>query len=135
MADLVTPNRHEASLLTGIGPITDLDRLRRAADTLFRMIDGPAVLVKGGEALPGAVDLLIDGLGEEYPLSRAGAPLETTSTHGTGCTLSAAIAAFMARGKALREACAGAKEYVFGAIENAPGLGAGHGPIDHGWMR
>lgn len=135
IADLVTPNRHEASLLTGHGPITDVDRLRHAADALFRMLQGPAVLVKGGAAMPGAVDILVDDDGEEFPMVSPGAPIQTRSTHGTGCTLSAAIAALLAHGHGLRDACDSAKQYVRGAIEHAPGLGSGHGPIHHGWMR
>lgn len=135
LADLITPNRHEASLLTGLGPIDSVDKLRRTALALFKLCDGRPVLVKGGEALPGAADLLIDGHGEEFPLAISGAPIVTRSTHGAGCTLSAALAALLGRGHSLRDACSGAKQFVFGAIEQAPGLGSGHGPLDHNWLR
>lgn len=134
-ADLITPNRHEASLLTGMGPIDDVDKLRRTALALSRLCEGRPVLVKGGDALTGAIDLLIDGHGEEFPLAISGAPIITRSTHGAGCTLSAAIAALLARGHSIRDACSGAKQFVFGAIEQAPGLGSGHGPLDHNWLR
>lgn len=135
LANLATPNRHEASLLTGTGPIEDVEGLRRAARALFELVGRRPVLVKGGQALTGALDLLIDGHGEEFPLAIAGAPIVSRSTHGTGCTLSAAIAALLGRGHHLRDACAGAKQFVYGAIEHAPGLGAGHGPLDHLWLR
>jgi hydroxymethylpyrimidine/phosphomethylpyrimidine kinase len=135
LANLVTPNRHEASMLTGTGPIESADDLRRAALALHELVGHRPVLVKGGQALPGALDLLIDGHGSEFPLAIPGAPIVTRSTHGSGCTLSAAIAALLARGHGLRDSCAGAKQFVFGAIEHAPGLGRGHGPLDHLWLR
>jgi hydroxymethylpyrimidine/phosphomethylpyrimidine kinase len=135
LAHVVTPNRHEASLLTGTGPIESAEDLRRAARALYELVGHRPVLVKGGQALDGALDLLIDGHGSEFPLAIAGAPIVTRSTHGSGCTLSAAIAALLGKGHPLRDACAGAKQYVYGAIEHAPGLGRGHGPLDHLWLR
>jgi hydroxymethylpyrimidine/phosphomethylpyrimidine kinase len=134
LAGLITPNRHEAVLLAGTDPIADVAGLRRTARALFERFGRP-VLVKGGSAVQGALDLLIDGHGAEFPLALADAPIVTRSTHGTGCTLSAAVTALLARGHSLREAAAGAKQFVFGAIRHAPGLGAGNGPIDHGWLR
>ena len=135
LASVLTPNRHEASMLTGLGPIEGVEDLRRMAHALFELVGHRPVLVKGGEAITGAIDLLIDGHGNEFPLAIAGAPIATRSTHGAGCTLSAAIAALLAKGHGLRDACAGAKQFVFGAIEHAPGLGRGHGPLDHLWLR
>ncbi|RUL88713.1 bifunctional hydroxymethylpyrimidine kinase/phosphomethylpyrimidine kinase [Tautonia sociabilis] len=135
LASVVTPNRHEASLLTGTGPIESPEDLRRTAFALFELVGHRPVLVKGGQALAGALDLLIDGHGAEFPLAIPGAPIVTRSTHGAGCTLSAAIAALLAKGHSLRESCAGAKRFVFGAIEHAPGLGRGNGPLDHLWLR
>ncbi|CAN5865578.1 hypothetical protein BH23PLA1_BH23PLA1_23380 [soil metagenome] len=135
LASVVTPNRREAALLTGTAEAEDVDSLRRSARALFELLGQRPVLVKGGSALQGALDLLIDGHGEEFPLAIAGAPIVTRSTHGAGCTLSAALAAFLGLGHALREASAGAKQYVYGAIEHAPGLGGGNGPIAHDWMR
>lgn len=133
LATVFTPNRHEAALLAGTGPITDVESLRRTAKLLFDLIGRP-VLVKGGAILPGALDLLIDGHGNEFPIAMDNAPIATRSTHGTGCTLSAALAALIAHGHGLRQAAAGAKQYVTGAIAHAPGLGRGHGPIDHAWL-
>ncbi len=135
IANLITPNRHEASRLTGLDPIETVDDLRRTAMALFELIGQRPVLVKGGQALQGALDLLIDGHGEEFPLALADAPIVSRSTHGTGCTLSAGITALLGRGHSLRDSCAGAKQFVFGAIEHAPGIGQGHGPLDHLWMR
>ena len=80
------------------------------------------------------IRLLIDGHGEEFPLAMDEAPIATRSTHGTGCALSAALAALLSLGHPLRQAAAGAKQYVTGAIRHAPGLGNGHGPIDHAWL-
>ncbi|MEW4571450.1 bifunctional hydroxymethylpyrimidine kinase/phosphomethylpyrimidine kinase [Tautonia sp. JC769] len=134
LADLVTPNRHEASLLTGSGPIESEDDLRRVAQSLFELVDRRPVLVKGGQAIRGALDLLIDAQGSESPLAIAGAPIPTRSTHGSGCTLAAAVSALLARGHGLRDACSAAKKFVFGAIEHAPGLGRGHGPLNHLWL-
>lgn len=131
-ATVITPNRLEASLLAGSGPVTDASSLREVARALFERFRRP-VLIKGGRALPGALDLLIDENGE-YPLTIADGPLESRSTHGTGCTFSAALTALLARGHTLRDAAAEAKQYVSGAIRHAPGLGAGHGPVHHGWM-
>ncbi|WP_201750315.1 bifunctional hydroxymethylpyrimidine kinase/phosphomethylpyrimidine kinase [Tautonia marina] len=135
LANLVTPNRHEASLLTGSGPIETADDLRRVARALFELVEHRPVLVKGGQAITGALDLLIDANGSEFPLTIAGAPIQTRSTHGSGCTLAAAITALLARGHTLRDACTAAKQFVFGAIEHAPGLGRGFGPLNHLWLR
>jgi hydroxymethylpyrimidine/phosphomethylpyrimidine kinase len=135
LATIVTPNRFEACRLTATPPIDDVESLRCTALAMFRLCGERPVLIKGGSALTGALDLLIDGHGEEFPLAIAGGPIASRSTHGTGCTLSAALAALLARGLSLREAAAGAKQYVFGAIEHAPGLGRGNGPLDHGWLR
>ncbi len=134
LANLVTPNRHEASLLTGSGPIETAEDLRRVATSLFELVDRRPVLVKGGQVLRGALDLLIDANGSEFPLTIAGAPITTRSTHGSGCTLAAAITALLARGHSLRDACSAAKQFVFGAIEHAPRLGRGHGPLNHLWL-
>jgi hydroxymethylpyrimidine/phosphomethylpyrimidine kinase len=93
-----------------------------------------AALVKGGHlpgaAAPGgnAIDILYDGDSfEEFCAPR----IATTNTHGTGCVLSAAIVAGLARGADLKTAVADAKEYLTCAISTAPGLGHGHGPLNH----
>ncbi len=135
LATVVTPNRLEAARLTGLDPFEDVAGLRRTAFALFELVGKP-VLVKGGAALQGALDLLIDGHGNEFPIALADAPIASRSTHGTGCTLSAALTALLGKGHSLREAASGAKQFVFGAIRHAPGLGAGaYGPLDHNWLR
>lgn len=128
-AAVLTPNVPEAERLSGL-EIEDLAGLRRAADKLLAL--GPrAVLLKGGH-LEGAMvsDLLVSAAGEaevfESPRQ------ETRHTHGTGCTLASAIATGLAQGLVLREAVARARAYLQEAIRKAPGLGQGHGPVDHG---
>jgi hydroxymethylpyrimidine/phosphomethylpyrimidine kinase len=90
-----------------------------------------AVLIKGGHVRggsPGSVtDILYDGEFTTFSHLR----IDTTSTHGTGCTLSAAIAANLALDYSLRDAVASATDFVHEAIASAPGLGSGHGPLNH----
>jgi len=123
---LLTPNIHEAEALSGIR-ILCRDDARKAALRLAEM--GPkAVLVKGGHLQTGADDLLYhEGRYYEYPSPR----IDTRHTHGTGCTYSAAITAELARGTPLPEAVARAKAYIHAAIASNPGLGRGHGPVNH----
>jgi hydroxymethylpyrimidine/phosphomethylpyrimidine kinase len=129
VATLVTPNLYEVNQLTGVKVEAEAD-LRRAADAVLAL--GPrAVLVKGGH-LPGdAVDLLVtaDGQVERFSAPR----LDNRHTHGTGCTLASAIASRLALGDPLPAAVAAAKTYVTGAIAAGFPLGAGIGPVDHGW--
>jgi hydroxymethylpyrimidine/phosphomethylpyrimidine kinase len=127
LASLVTPNLHEARILTGV-PVATLDDMRGAARILVNMGAG-AALVKGGH-LEGeeAVDLLWDGE-EERIWTRA--RVDTVNTHGTGCTLSAAAAAVLARNHPLGEAVDLALDFVVRAIRTAPDLGGGHGPVNH----
>ena len=126
LADLVTPNLEEAAILVG-EPVRDVDGMHRAARRLVEL-GARAALVKGGH-LPGAetVDVLYAGEAREYRHLR----LDTRSTHGTGCTLSAAVAAQLALGVQLAEAVERALDYVHEAIRSAPDLGAGHGPLNH----
>lgn len=126
-ASLVTPNLHEAAALLGraVGSEAEMRDAARAVCDL----GAAAALVKGGH-LPGgeAVDLLYDG--SEFV--RLAAPwIETRHTHGTGCTSSAAIVALLARGETLVDAVREAKEFISRAIASAPGIGRGHGPVDH----
>jgi hydroxymethylpyrimidine/phosphomethylpyrimidine kinase len=123
---LVTPNLHEAEILTGVA-VGTLDDMRRAAVRLVEQGAG-AALVKGGHLEGDAVDVLWDGT-EERVWRRPRA--DTRHTHGTGCTLSAAVAAGLAQGRPLAEAVDRAIGYVARAIGSAPGLGSGHGPVDH----
>jgi hydroxymethylpyrimidine kinase/phosphomethylpyrimidine kinase len=122
-ARVVTPNIPEAERITGLR-ITNEDGMREAA-RLMRDMGARAVLVKGGHLETEAVDLLDDG--GSIQAFRA-ARIETTSTHGTGCTLAAAIAAGLGHGLSLEASVAAAKRFVTSAILHAPGLGHGHGP-------
>jgi hydroxymethylpyrimidine/phosphomethylpyrimidine kinase len=125
-AAIVTPNALEATVLTGIRIQSPADQ-RRAALALVAA-GAAAALVKGGHVPGDAVDVLAHG----DRVAELRAPrVESRHTHGTGCTLSAAIAARLALGEALEAAVAGAKAYVTRAIAQAPGLGHGHGPLQH----
>jgi len=128
-AGLLTPNAPEAEALTGIS-VASTDDLRRAGAALLEAGAG-AVLMKGGHVPgPRVVDLLITPYGETL---LEGPRIETRHTHGTGCTLASACAAGLADGLGLEASVARAWGYVAEAIRRAPGLGAGHGPLDHGW--
>jgi hydroxymethylpyrimidine/phosphomethylpyrimidine kinase len=133
-AALLTPNAPEAAALTGLS-VETTDDLRRAGDALLGL-GARAVLMKGGHILSGegagerVVDVLMTGQGET---TFEGERIETRHTHGTGCTLASACAAGLARGLPLPEAVAQAWNYVHQAMLRAPGFGAGHGPLDHGW--
>lgn len=126
LARVLTPNIPEAERLTGLR-IDDEEGMLRAARTL-REMGARAVLVKGGHLAGEAIDLLDDG--GQVSVFRA-ARIETTSTHGTGCTLAAAIAACLARGVNLAAAVSVAKRFVTDAIRLAPRIGHGHGPVNH----
>jgi hydroxymethylpyrimidine/phosphomethylpyrimidine kinase len=125
-AFLLTPNVAEASDLTGL-PVTDLASMRRAAEVLAQR--GPRnVLVKGGHLRGEAVDVLYcDGQIHEFAAQR----IQTRNTHGSGCTYSAAITAELAKGAPLPDAVARAKTFITRAIQYAPGLGRGTGPLSH----
>ena len=125
-AQLITPNMAEAERLTGL-KIKDLDDMRAAALKL-RAMGARAVLVKGGHLAGDAVDVLLEG--DHFELYSA-PRVPSNSTHGTGCTLAAAVAACLARGLSLRDAVGAAKRYVTAAIRTAPGLGRGAGPLNH----
>lgn len=128
LATVATPNLPEVEQLTGVRVRGERD-LRRAAEAVLAY--GPQwVLVKGGH-LPGdPVDLLTDGTVEHV---LRGPRLDTTHTHGTGCTLASAIASRLALGDDVPTAVAAAKAYVTGAIAGGFALGGGIGPVDHGW--
>jgi hydroxymethylpyrimidine/phosphomethylpyrimidine kinase len=127
LAALVTPNLDEARILTGL-PVVGEAGQREAARALVEM-GAAAALVKGGHA-EGAelVDLLFDGRTER---SWRRPRIATRNTHGTGCTLSAAITAGLALGWPLETAVDRALDFVARAIASAPGLGRGHGPVNH----
>jgi hydroxymethylpyrimidine/phosphomethylpyrimidine kinase len=128
-ATLVTPNLFEAAMLLGGAKARTADAMAEQARQL-RDLGAKAVLVKGGHLDGEAIDVLLDDEGEE----RLEAPRhETENTHGTGCTLSSAIAAGLAKGKTLRKAVRDAKVYVTAAIIAADELdvGKGRGPVHH----
>ena len=129
LAQVITPNAPEAGRLSGI-KVSDGKSAKKAARIIYAL--GPKyVLVKGGH-LDGFIcaDLLYDG--KTFTVFRS-PRIETMNTHGTGCTLSAAIASGLALGLGPREAVAAAVKYTGGAIKNAFSLGAGHGPLNHFW--
>lgn len=130
LALLVTPNLPEAQALTGL-EVRTRDDMRRAGEAI-REVGARAVLVKGGHLEGGtAADLLIDADGEEWLEAER---IDTPHTHGTGCTLSAAIAAHLAMGEDLRRSVRAGKAFVTGAIAHALALGRGIGPVDQLWM-
>ena len=127
LARVVTPNLPEAEALLKV-KIADLDGMQAAARAIANL-GAKMVVVKGGHLGQGrATDVLFDGQDFRFLESRR---IQTTNTHGTGCTFSSAIAAGMARGAAFFDAVTHAKTYITGAIENALPLGKGCGPTHH----
>lgn len=130
LATVLTPNLPETGVLLDAPPPTSIDEMERAALSL-RGLGAASVLVKGGhlDSLD-SHDVFDDGGG---PMHLAAERIRTQNTHGTGCTLSSAIAAYLARGYALRDAVRAAKAYVTRAIHAADQLhvGSGHGPVHH----
>lgn len=137
LADVITPNLPEASLLLGHGIGLGLEDMEEAATELGRRT-GASVYLKAGHIdeddgnVTTLTDILYDataGRCHRYPAPR----IHTRNTHGTGCTLSSAIASYLAQGCGLEEACRRGKQYLAGAIEaGAPfRIGHGHGPVNH----
>ena len=126
-AHVVTPNIPEAEVLTGLR-LRTLDDMREAGRRI--LAGGPrVVLIKGGHAEgPEAIDIACTAEGE---FEIRGPRLPGRNTHGTGCTLSSAIAAFLAQGVPDESSLRRARAYLEGAIRNAPRIGAGHGPLNH----
>ena len=126
-AAVVTPNLPEAEALTGI--VIDGPGDMEAAARSLLATGARAVLVKGGHLEGDTItDLLVTGDGAER---FQGPRIDTPHTHGTGCTLASAIAASLAQGSGIRDAVVRARDYVQEAIRTAPGLGRGHGPLNH----
>ena len=128
VATLVTPNLYEVEQLTGV-VVTDAGGLREAAEAVHAL-GSRWVLVKGGHLAGEAIDLLFDG---EQEWRFAAPRYDNRHTHGTGCTLASAIASHLALGSDMPAAVEAAKAYVTGAIAAGFPLGAGIGPVDHGW--
>lgn len=126
-ASLLTPNIYEAEMLSGHS-ITTLTDARAAAKAIYQL-GCKHVLIKGGhlQEQPGT-DLLYDG---RFFRMFKGEFLQTSSTHGTGCTFASAIAAHLAKGKPIPDAVEAAKQYTTEAIRHGLALGKGHGPTDH----
>jgi hydroxymethylpyrimidine/phosphomethylpyrimidine kinase len=127
-ATVLTPNAPEAERLAG-QEIRDVEAMTETASALLDL--GPAaVLLKGGH-LGG--ETVTDVLATHEGIERFESPrLKTPHTHGTGCTLASAIATGLAQGLALRAAVVRARAYLYEALRSAPGLGRGHGPVNHG---
>jgi hydroxymethylpyrimidine/phosphomethylpyrimidine kinase len=127
LATLVTPNLDEARILAG-HDVRTVDEMERAGRALVKM-GAQAALVKGGHLEASeVVDVLVTGAGvRRFPHPK----LATRSTHGTGCTLSAAVTAGLAHGRPLEQAVRDALDFVHRALVAAPGLGKGHGPLNH----
>jgi len=132
LATVITPNLDEASLLLG-RPIAAVSDLSGAAQALLSQ-GARAVLLKGGH-LPG--DQVVDVLASpgHVDMVLASSRMASRNTHGTGCTLSSAIAAHLALGEPLERAVRAAREYILGAIQAGAGVqvGHGHGPLNHGY--
>lgn len=131
LSTLITPNIPEAEVLSGLS-IKNEEDMKKAARALMDL--GPsAVLVKGGHSVEDARDILYDG--KEFHVF-SGKRISTENTHGTGCTLSSAIAAGLAKGLSLVGAVGEAKKYMEGAIAKAAvdSVGHGHGPVHHFWF-
>lgn len=129
LADIITPNISEAEVLSGIS-IVGKDDMLRAAGNIAAYYDG-AVLIKGGHLEETADDLLYrNGKAVWFP----GSHIRNENTHGTGCTLSSAIATFLAKGYPIGESVKHAKDYVTGAIAADLNLGHGRGPLWHNYV-
>lgn len=128
-AVVVTPNRYEAQILSGL-EIDSLDTMKTAAEIIHRDLGAKSVLVKGG-GMQGdlrGVDVWFDGANLEILTTKQ---VDTKNTHGTGCTLSAAIASNLALGYDLLTSVRNAKEYVTTALTHALDIGKGQGPVGH----
>jgi hydroxymethylpyrimidine/phosphomethylpyrimidine kinase len=126
LAEVVTPNIPEAEVLAE-RQIETVDDMRKAARAIYDL-GARHVVVKGGHLSGDALDICFDGT---YFVELSEERIQTRHTHGTGCTFSSAIAAFLARGFPVDEAVSEAKDYITEAIRHAPGLGHGHGPTEH----
>lgn len=129
LADVVTPNVPEAEVLAGI-PVASRASMQEAGRRILSR--GPRVVVVKGGHLDGTESVDV-ALTNDETFELRGPRIATTSTHGTGCTLASAIAANLALGFPIAEALSRARQYVEGAIRHAPGIGGGHGPLNHFW--
>ena len=128
LCTVVTPNIPEAEVLSGL-KIKTVEDMEKAAQTIHERYHC-AVLVKGGHFINDANDLLCDDTGMTWFYGKR---IDNPNTHGTGCTLSSAIASYLAKGYDLKESIQNAKEYLSGALSSMLDLGQGAGPMDHGF--
>ena len=129
LADVITPNMPEAEVLCGF-PVQNDEDMQRAARTISECTQG-AVLIKGGHRSDTADDLLMLPGGKAVWLRAK--RIATENTHGTGCTLSSAIACGLAQGNGIEQAVRRAKGFVRGAMSTGLDLGQGSGPLNHMW--
>lgn len=128
IAALITPNIPEAELLTGYS-IKNADDMERAGHLLADRFH-VSVLIKGGHSIHDANDFLLWEDGERWI---NGERIENPNTHGTGCTLSSAIASNLAKGYSISDSVSNAKAYLTGALSHGINLGEKRGPLNHGW--
>ena len=126
---VVTPNIPEAEVLSDM-KISDKSDMEKAAEYINKKY-GCAVLLKGGHSINNADDLLYDNSEITW---FEGIRINNPNTHGTGCTLSSAIASYLAKGYDLKQSVRLAKEYISGALSSMLDLGRGSGPLDHGYL-
>jgi hydroxymethylpyrimidine/phosphomethylpyrimidine kinase len=126
LANVVTPNIPEAEELTGMKLLTAAD-IEEAARRIVKM-GARTVVIKGGHLKGPAIDLFYDG---KKFIELTAPRIHTKNTHGTGCTFSAAIAAYLAKGEKLDSAVALAKKFITRAIQSSFSIGAGHSPVHH----
>ena len=128
IASVITPNIPEAEVLSGMSIKNEEDMI--AASRAINLKYGCAVLCKGGHSINDANDLLTDGENIKWFYGKR---IDNPNTHGTGCTLSSAIASNLAKGFSLEESVERAKKYISGALAAMLDLGKGSGPMDHGF--
>jgi len=126
LATVVTPNTPEAESLSGM-KISSMEDSKKAAERILSL-GCKSVVIKGGHRKGAPVDLFYDGKRFRELTSER---IETKNDHGTGCTFSSAITAFLAKGHDLHSALTGAKEYITNALKTSYAIGSGHSPVNH----
>jgi len=126
LADIITPNLPEAEVITGIS-IKNLNDMKKAAKIVYDM-GAKNILIKGGHLESDAIEIFFDGKNYIYLEAKR---IKTKNTHGTGCTLSSAIAANLAKGNTAEQSVKNAKKYIITAIEHSLDIGKGVGPTNH----
>ncbi|KXZ39334.1 hydroxymethylpyrimidine/phosphomethylpyrimidine kinase [Alkalithermobacter thermoalcaliphilus JW-YL-7 = DSM 7308] len=126
LCTIVTPNIPEAEVITGV-TINSINDMKKSCKVIFEM-GAKMILIKGGHLSTDPVDILFDGKGFKYFIGKR---IHTKNTHGTGCTLSSAIASNLAKGYSVEKSIVKAKEYITIAIQNSLSIGKGIGPTNH----